>query len=109
MLLLMLLWLELVKLRMLFNRVSTELRMLFESDADDDNMLNSQDGLACNCGVLYSDGRRSAMKSVASRRSASETMRTVEPLAYLLLAMYALAGGCKNESSSEVYSSVEVS
>jgi hypothetical protein len=41
------------------------------------------------------------MKSVASRRSASETIRTVEPLASLLLARYALAGGSKKESSSE--------
>lgn len=97
-----------MKLRMLLRRVSTEFRMLFERDPGDDNMLRRPDDLCCNCGDRYSDGR-SAMKSVASRRSASETIRTVEPLASLLLARYALAGGCKNESSSEDSSSVEMS
>jgi hypothetical protein len=100
-----------VKLRMLLRRVSTEFRMLFERDPGDDNMLRRPDDLGCNCGDRYSEGK-SAMKSVASRRSASETIRIVEPLASLLLARYALAGGCKKESSSEESeseSSVEVS
>lgn len=98
-----------MKLRMLLRRVSTEFRMLFERDPGDDNMLRRPDDLCCNCGDRYSDEGNSAMKSVASRRSASETIRTVEPLASLLLARYALAGGCKKDSSSEDSSSVEVS
>jgi hypothetical protein len=98
-----------VKLRMLLRRVSTEFRMLFERDPGGDNIPRRPGDLCCNCGVRYSDGRKSAMKSVASPRSASETIRTVEPLASLLLARYALAGGCKKESSSEDSSSVEIS
>jgi hypothetical protein len=105
----MLLWRELVKLRMLFKRVSAEFRMPVEPDPEDGKMLKNPEDLDCSCGDLYSDGRRSATKSVASRRSASETMRIVEPLGSLLLARYALAGGCKKESSSEESSSVEVS
>ena len=81
--------------------------MLSERDPDD-KMLKKPDDLACSCG-RYSDGRKSATESVASWRSASETIRIVEPLGSLLLAKYALAGGCKKESSSEVSASVEVS
>src|SRR2546423_9815340 len=99
---------ELVKLRMLFRRVSGEVRMLVERDAGDDSILKKPDGLACSCG-RYSDGGKSAIMSVASRRSASVTIRIVMPLTSLLLARYALAGGCRKESSSEVSVSVEMS
>jgi hypothetical protein len=94
---------------MLLRRASAaEFRRLLERDPEDDKTL-STDALGCSGEDLYSDGRKSAMKSVASRRSASDTIRIVEPLGSLLLARYALAGGCKKESSSEEVSYVELS